>query len=1422
MFASHVTGSLARLASLLLLGCTLFFAMPRDAQAICDVEANQGGPGLGWCDTRAEAMQKAEEARDAYHAQCASQPAGSGRCSYQSLCDLAITDHRPMKVLDGWYMGQHYSGVYCPQYGTPGAGGSPLNLGGRFYLVPTGALDGAFRKRGCPNDRCNKEGDGMDAGTGNNNQSATDVGGGGSSRGLTFTRSYNSDPSYMGERTGLRWNHNFDRRLELSWTGAGVVYGTRPDGSTISFNKVGSAWAHALIDGDQLVETTAVVNGQTVTTGWLLTAAKTGSVEAYSAGGQLLTITERDGYQLTMAYTNGLLSKVTDSYNRSLSLAYDTENFLKTVTAPDGGVVTYTRDFNGNLTGVTYPDGTTRTYGYTHDQLSSITENGAATPYLSFTYDSSMRVVSSSRAGSQNTHTIAFDTATGSSVTTTPLGATRTRQHTVKRGEVVVTSLAMACSGCTTRTFARNPDANGNIDTIVDATGVITDTDYTADGLLTQRKRAVGTSIEQLETRQWDTNLQVPTQIDRPGQRQVFTYNSRGQVLTAKKIDTTTLVERKTTYTYCEDASVCGRVGVRLSIDGPRTDVSDITTYAYRLADDAACASAPTTCAYRKGDLWKVTRATGQVVETAAYNAAGRPIKIIDANGVVTDLEYWPRGWLKRRLVRGSDNTTEADDAVTSIDYDSVGNVTKITRPDGSYSSFTYDSAYRLTDIADRLGNSVHYTLDPAGNRIQEDRKNSAGATKHTLARAYDALNQLRSELDGANGLTEYTYDLNGANDHVTDPLSHVADRDVDALGRLTQAIANINGSGAERTVSGYAYDARNNLSQVIDPKGLSTTYTFNGFDEVTQQSSPDTGSSSFTYNASGQRIGQTDARGISSAFSYDSIGRVTAQTFSNSAQNVYFDYDVPQSDCAAGEQFGSGRIARIRDASGSTRYCYDRFGSVVRKVQTVTGGSTLMVGATYNSARKLLAMTLPSGAIVTYTRNAAGQVTRVDAKPTAASAQVTLVSSVSYLPYGPVQAITYGNGRVMSKAFDLNYGIDSLNDGVPADGLYENYTLDAAGNVTSVIEGTNTARQFEYDGVNRLKAQKNGAATVEGFTYDAAGNRLSKTVSGTTTTYVYASGSHRLTNAGSQLRQYDANGNTTWIGAQFQMTYDERNRLANVIQNGVTTRTHLYNGKGERVAKWYPGAPANNLQFVYDERGHLIGEYNSAGYRVAEYVWMDDTLVGVLKSHDGTTYQFVETDVLGTPRAIINPATNVTIWRWKLTDTAFGEHSADGNPDGNAAIYTFNLRYPGQYFDGLANINYNYLRDYDATVGRYVESDPIGLEGGINTYAYVTDNPLGFSDRLGLLSNPAKGAPTPNTCRKAGESCGQRAERGELECAAKRGPGLAFTCKEEWVAWFVSCEESGAPVCNGEEETCPPGSRKTPFEKFVDLLMGP
>jgi len=199
--------------------------------------------------------------------------------------------------------------------------------------------------------------------------------------------------------------------------------------------------------------------------------------------------------------------------------------------------------------------------------------------------------------------------------------------------------------------------------------------------------------------------------------------------------------------------------------------------------------------------------------------------------------------------------------------------------------------------------------------------------------------------------------------------------------------------------------------------------------------------------------------------------------------------------------------------------------------------------------------------------------------------------------------------------------------------------------------------------------------------------------------------------------------------------TYYNSGRMQTAKLGSAAVTTYSYNGLGQRIEK-AGGAISTAVYFLYDEAGHLLGEYNISGgtlTTVQETVWLGDIPVATLRSGSGSAGVFyVYTDQLNTPRKVTNTSDQL---RWKWDPTPFGEGAPSENPQSLGA-FTYNLRFPGQYFDVESNLNYNYLRDFDPATGRYVESDPIGQNAGVNTYAYVNADPLTLADPLGMAAS--------------------------------------------------------------------------------------
>ena len=159
--------------------------------------------------------------------------------------------------------------------------------------------------------------------------------------------------------------------------------------------------------------------------------------------------------------------------------------------------------------------------------------------------------------------------------------------------------------------------------------------------------------------------------------------------------------------------------------------------------------------------------------------------------------------------------------------------------------------------------------------------------------------------------------------------------------------------------------------------------------------------------------------------------------------------------------------------------------------------------------------------------------------------------------------------------------------------------------------------------------------------------------------------------------------------------------------------------------------------RYTCDAASQLLGEYDSAGGALYETVYLDEQPVAVLKTA-GTGYKayYLYADHLNTPRLITDTAAgaaNKKVWQWD--SDPFGITPPNENPAA-AGVFTYNPRFPGQVYDKETGLHYNYFRDYNPGTGRYVQSDPIGLAGGINTFGYVGGNPLSRIDPLGLLDS--------------------------------------------------------------------------------------
>jgi RHS repeat-associated protein len=322
----------------------------------------------------------------------------------------------------------------------------------------------------------------------------------------------------------------------------------------------------------------------------------------------------------------------------------------------------------------------------------------------------------------------------------------------------------------------------------------------------------------------------------------------------------------------------------------------------------------------------------------------------------------------------------------------------------------------------------------------------------------------------------------------------------------------------------------------------------------------------------------------------------------------------------------------------------------------------------------------------------------------------------------------------------------------IDAQTLVDVLQYDGRGNILQrTTDGS--AVVYLYDGLDRLRAE--GALGGQTFELDPDGGRLADRRSH----YRVLPGGQRLADRDGMALVHGPAGhlladsawrNGRWAQRSFDWTL--AGQLKSVRIDGVLAATYLYNDARQRTRKTLAqpaaGEPAVTL-YRHDPEGRLVMEVagtaaQAPGIAVApgqvlvRYVWQDAVPVAVVwppmtpgnpnASTDRIVYLHV--DHLNTPRRASDDR-GVVVWQWQ--SDAFGERPPDEDADRDGRRTTINLRFPGQYFDAESGLHYNWHRYYDPQVGRYTQVDPIGLAGGINTYAYVEGNPVSYSDPLGL-----------------------------------------------------------------------------------------
>ena len=1274
---------------------------------------------------------------------------------------------------------------------------------------------------------------------------------------------------------GANWTSTFERRISYQGSLPEFVTVRRENGLDYQYIKqTDGSWQSNTDTRETLLETAS---------GWTYISTDD-ETETYDVTGRLQSIKYLDGTILDLGYSStGLLEEVRSSSGEVLTYYEDpgdADNLIDSVTADAGGgqpgrVWKYTYDSSLNLEFVISPDGTSATdndnpvrqYYYensVYEHALTGIKDERNIRYATFEYSDRQNVkgnVTKSFHGDSvnpvETVTVnyhddnhAVDNLSQRTVTNSK-GENTVYQTVHINGKALPISISgPGCSTCSnggaitysyypasTNLFQKtdnnvtteygNYDTNGNPGYIIEARGTSEErrTDYTYDS---RYFREIQTIIE-------------PSVFPGASKVTTYAYDDFGN-RTSEKITGFTPggvpVNRTTSWQYN------GPLHQLSLVDGPRTDISDITIYRYYL-DDAVEGS-------NRARLREIENAAGILVRSnIQYTATGRIMSEDGANGLHISYRYYPGTDRLETMTRSG----SSDIQVTRWGYLATGEVERITvaggMPDAVTVIFGYDAARRLIRISDGLGNHIDYLLDSEGNRFGENVYDSAGILRKSLSRTFDAYNRpdTRSQ---ENEQVDTDYAPDGLLHQQTDGKGSITTYSYDALKQLLGRTQDPGGLNARTK---YNHDVAGQLTTVTDSVGGITSYSYEDLGNLLETASPDTGVTRYSYDETGNLTRKLDAKGQLFNYTYDSLNRLTLSDAPGTTDDIVYSYD--------GCTNGLGNLCNITFDTSIVNYSYDAFGNTI---------ATQAMAYDYDAANRIRTVTYPSGSVVNYSYDMAGQINRVVLSSN--GMDTVLAEQIHYQPFGSIESLRYGNGSTLNQQVDTAYRL--VDQSIPGSLNLDYSQYDGNGNLLTRIDGASGSSDYSYDALGRL-ASAAGPFGNRVYGYDLNGNRLNLN-DGTATLYDYLPQSNRLASENDWQYTLDGNGNTVSRldagGSGRLYTYNSRNRLVTAVNRSVTPvkgknkpprvvdtllGTYFYNGLGQRVSKDVNGTVS---QFVYDTDGKLMAEKDGAGVMTRDYVYLNNQLLAVLdytvtengggeevvmdngfpqagwtsktskkdygadylyspgssgnnirwtpvleagdyevyawyvrnrKNSDSvpytimhnsqsnlvkvnqttgggswqlldsytfsgagneyvevsdssgatsadavkfvrvggsadtvtTTVSYVHNDHLGTPQTMTDRTGGVV---WRATYDPFGKADIDVS-----SSQLFNIRFPGQYFDTETGCHYNYFRYYCPDIGRYLTADPIGLQGGLNSYAYVGGNPLYWIDPLGL-----------------------------------------------------------------------------------------
>lgn len=705
------------------------------------------------------------------------------------------------------------------------------------------------------------------------------------------------------------------------------------------------------------------------------------------------------------------------------------------------------------------------------------------------------------------------------------------------------------------------------------------------------------------------------------------------------------------------------------------------------------------------------------------FNEFGQPRSIDNAGGgYAKQINYSPEG---RVINIQSYNPT----TTKAIEYNNTGDITKISHADGTFLKYTYDNARRLSLIENALGEKIHFAMNAAGDITTTALINSNNVADGIFRKSYDELSRPITQQTSENTFTRNRYDAAGNLIEQTDAAGNKTNKSVDPFGSTIKVT-----SPSGRT-TGISRDKRGEVESITDPRGIQTSFIRDYQGRITGLISPDSGSQNYSYDKLGNIASHKDAMGNLTTFEYDAQGLLTGKKHSR----------YPDSNLVITHDPKSG----LKEVS--SKHIQEKYFSLDREhlisksysVPTLSGGKlNLKTNFRYDTAGRAAGWSSEQNDSIHFTRDKGGKISEINYMLDGKT--YNIAKNIKHLPYGPVSQATFGNGEKMTRIYNKSYQMIGLTGRF---GLGFGY--DKSGNIKNSL-----SRNYTYDKDGQISKEVRNDESIN-YTYDASGNRiLTQTIRRNTISkeqrLAFAPNSNRLISINGSTVQSDANGNLTSINNGLLYTYGPNNQLAEIHRapDDMASK-YYYNSLGQRTTAFDRAQGASTskaINYRYDQDERLIGveEHSNIGMvRMTRWVWIDDlpiAQVTVNMLNDGNknvSIFYIYSDPLNTPRAATDRNNNI-VWRWD--SDAYGYTAPHSLPHADSGAPAFiPLRFPGQtstfapFADLEDSLYYNYFRDYNPELGRYMQSDPIGLDGGLNVYTYANGNPASFVDFYGL-----------------------------------------------------------------------------------------